>query len=172
MNLLVNCDYFSILKPVYDVLIFNLLNQDTAAVGFTHSCNIQKPWCSRCPKCAYVWINYMAYLPVEVVQPIFQGRNLLDVPENQLWFRQMLGLEAHTPFECIGQIDEVKLAFELCRRKGLKGFAMNVFEREVPPINVSLLLQRYLEIDEACPLPRDLHEKVIAQMRAAATRCF
>ncbi len=63
MNLVVNCDYFSILKPVYDVLIFNLLDQDLDAVLHTHSCNIQKPWCGRCPKCAYVWINYMAYLP-------------------------------------------------------------------------------------------------------------
>jgi hypothetical protein len=171
MNLLVNCNYFSILKPIYDVLIFNLLNQDKDAVVFTHSCNIQKPWCGRCPKCAYVWINYMAYLPGEVVHPIFNGQNLLDVPENQLSFRQMLGLEAHTPFECIGQIDEVKLAFELCRRKGLKGFAMNVFEREVPPVNVTLLMQRYLEIDESCELPTNLRDKVLAQMRAAAARC-
>ncbi len=56
----------------------------------------------------------------------------------------MLGLEAHTPFECIGQIDEVRLAFELCKRKGLKGAAMQVFEREVPPVDVPALLERYL----------------------------
>jgi hypothetical protein len=114
----------------------------------------------------------MAYLPAEVAEGVFRGLgNLLDAPENRLAFRQMLGLEAHTPFECIGQIDEVRLAFELCRRKGVRGAAMEVFEREVPPVDVSLTLARYLEINEALArecLPGSMRESVLAQMRAAA----
>jgi hypothetical protein len=172
MNIVENCHYFSILKPVYDVLIFNLLNQDIDAVPCTHSCNIQKPWCGRCPKCAYVWINYMAYLPTNIVQHMFADfGNLLDVPENQLSFRQMLGLEAHTPFECIGQIDEVRLAFELCRRKGLKGAAMQIFEREVPTVDVPLLLEQYLQVNGSqITLPEILKDNVLAQMHEAADR--
>ena len=171
-HLVENCRYFSILKPIYDVLIFNLLGQDLDAVVHTHSCNRHKPWCGQCPKCAYVWINYMAYLPAEVVERIFRGHgNLLDEPGNQLSFRQMLGLEAHTPFECIGQISEVRLAFELCRRKGVRGAAMEVFQREVPPVDVSVTLARYLEINEALArecLPDSMRAGVLAQMRAAA----
>lgn len=164
-----NCHYFSILKSIYDVAIFNLLRSDLDAVLHTHSCNLRKPWCGRCPKCAYVWINYMAYLPTVVVERIFHGLgNLLNVPENQVWFRQMLGLEAHTPFECIGQVEEARLAFELCRRSGLEGAAMDVFIREVPPVNVPRLLDRYLHINEKHTLPDILHDRVLSQMRKAA----
>ena len=171
-QLIENVRYFSILKPVYDVLIFNLLGQDLDAVPFTHSCNLQKPWCGKCPKCAYVWLNYMAYLPTDLVEKTFIGHgNLLDTPENQLWFRQMLGLESHTPFECIGQIDEARLAFELCRRKGLQGEAMGVFEREVPPVNIPSLLERYLAVNESLDtLPETLREGVLAQMRSASAQ--
>lgn len=127
-------DYFSLLKPIDDTLIFNLLlgdaSEDLAAVRATHSCNVRKPWCCRCPKCAYVWLGYMAFLPVEDVEPIF-GENLLDLEENQLTFRQMLGLEEHTPFECIGTVGETRLAFALCHRKGLKGRAMDTYLAEV-----------------------------------------
>lgn len=40
----------------------------------------------------------MAYLDVDLVNEIFKV-NLFDLPENQLWFKQMLGLAEHTPFE-------------------------------------------------------------------------
>ncbi|HSE39832.1 MAG TPA: hypothetical protein VLH08_03640, partial [Acidobacteriota bacterium] len=171
-NLIENCEYFSILKPIYDVLIFNLMLQDLDAARYTHSCNIKKPWCGRCPKCAYVWINYMAYLPVDLTQEIFRGLgNLLDVPENQITFRQMLGLEEHTPFECIGQVDEVKLAFELCKRKGLSGAAMQLFEREVAPVDIDLLLEKYLQvIEKNRTLPNILRNAVLQQLRDAATK--
>ncbi|CAF3440979.1 unnamed protein product [Rotaria socialis] len=126
--------YFSLLKPIHDVIIFSMLEEHLTSVLCTHSCNIIKPWCKRCAKCAYVWLNYMAYLPIELVNKIFNSENLLDLPENQISFRQMLGLEAHTPFECIGQISEVKLAFELVRRKGVMGTAMTTYTTNVTPI--------------------------------------
>ena len=37
------------------------------------------------------------------------------------------------PFECIGEIDEMKLVFECCRRKGLTGKAMDTFKEKVLP---------------------------------------
>lgn len=171
-HLVANCHYFSILKPIYDVLIFNLLNgHEPNAVFQTHSCNVRKPWCGKCSKCAYVWVNYMAYLPPSIVKNVFPDHgNLLDAPENQHSFRQMLGLELHTPFECIGEIDEARLAFELCRRKGVTGTAMGTFVREVPPVDVPSLLDRYLHVNEANNLPVMLRDGVLNQMRAAAER--
>lgn len=166
-QLVANIDYFSLLQPLYDVAIFNLLKQDLAAVPDTHSCNIRKPWCGRCPKCAYVWINYMAYLPEGLVDDLFR-ENLLDVEDNQLWFRQMLGLEAHTPFECIGQIPEARLAFERCRRKGLTGKAMHTFVREVPPVDVAQTTAAYLKMDfDGARVPAHLARRVYPLMREA-----
>ncbi len=182
-ELISNVSYFSILQPVYDVLIFNLLNRDLPAVPHTHSCNIRKPWCCKCPKCAYVWLNYMAYLPTHLVDSIFKMNpdksplpggnfvtlNLFDVEENQVWFRQMLGLEAHTPFECIGQIDEVRLAFELCRRRGLTGRAMDTFRTEVPALNWGAIIDKSLTVNcDAPSIPRSFADGIFPQMLAAA----
>jgi hypothetical protein len=162
-----NSHYFSLLKPIYDVVIFNLLRPNLDSVRFTHSCNIAKPWCKKCAKCAYVWLNYMAYLPVSFVNQMFEV-NLLDLPENQLWFRQMLGLEKHTPFECIGQINESRLAFELCRRKGLTGKAMTMFIEEVKDFNIYATVEDYLTVNHAySSMPINIANKIFPQLTAA-----
>ena len=83
-ELLPGTSYASLLKPAHDVLIFTALRESLAAVPATHSCNIDKPWCRRCAKCAYVWINYRAYLPAGVVTATFGDENLLDVGEPDL----------------------------------------------------------------------------------------
>ena len=43
----------------------------------------------------------------------------------------MLGFGEQIPFGCIGQVDEVRMAFQFCRLKGIKGKAMEIFEAEV-----------------------------------------
>ena len=162
-----NFSYFSILQPVYDVVIFNLLRRDTDAVKDTHSCNVQKPWCCRCPKCAYVWLNYMAWLDTDVVNAIFNV-NLFDIEENQLSFYQMLGLSEHTPFECIGQISETRLAFELCRRKGIRGKAMETYERHLPELDIEPILKKYLTVqDQQTGIPPAIAAQVLPQMHEA-----
>lgn len=147
-ELIAEVSYFSLLKPIYDVLIYNLLTRYQDGLPLAHSCNVEKPWCRRCAKCAYVWLNYMAYLPTELIDGIFDGDNLFDREENQLSYRQMLGLTEHTPFECLGTVDESRLAFELCRRKGLTGRAMDLFIAEVQPVDVEALLERFLRVEE------------------------
>jgi len=123
-ELLANVTYFSILKPVHDLVIFNALERRPDAVAATHSCNLVKPWCNRCAKCAYVFLNYSAYLPTELVAKVFPV-NLFDVPENVEHLRGLLGLAEHTPFECVGQVEESRLAFAVCARRGLRGRALD-----------------------------------------------
>ena len=163
-------DYFSLLKPIDDTLIFNLLAGDTAGVRATHSCNLRKPWCCRCPKCAYVWLGYMAFLPMEEVAPIF-GENLLELDENQLTFRQMLGLEDHTPFECIGTVGETRLAFALCHHKGLAGRAMETYLAEVhgrADFDVETQLDATLAIHPEHRIPSDLYPAIERLFRQGA----
>ncbi len=168
-ELVEDVDYFSLLKPIDDTLIFNLLADDEAAVRVTHSCNVRKPWCCRCPKCAYVWLGYMAFLPVDEVKPIF-GQNLLDLDENQLTFRQMLGLEDHTPFECIGTVSEARLAFALCHRKGLRGRAMQTFLKEVPEIDLDEALAKHLRIHPQHRIPPEIFAPVERLFTQGATQ--
>jgi hypothetical protein len=170
-ELVADVSYFSVLQPIYDVVIFRLLAKDLDAVPSTHSCNVKKPWCKRCPKCAYVWLGYQAHLPSAIVDAMF-GENLFELAENQLAYRQMLGLEAHTPFECIGQIDEARLAFELCRRKGMGGAAMRTFVSEVASkggVDVARIAEKYLAVDASAPtIPESMRAAVVTQMQDAA----
>lgn len=171
-ELVADVSYYSVLQPVYDTVIFNLLRQDQHLVGAraTHSCNIAKPWCGRCAKCAYVWLNYMAYLdPAEVGRAI--PGNLFDVEENQPWFFQMLGLGEHTPFECIGQVEEVRLAFELCRHKGLTGRAMDLYHQHFPVLDVAPIADRFLSVDMAqSAIPESLVRRLCPLLEAGAVQ--
>ncbi len=144
-HLIKDLHYFSILKPIYDTGIFSLLSHLPKGVEHTHSCNLIKPWCQKCAKCAYVWLMYMAYLPKDQVDAIF-NKNLFDVPENMRWFKQLLGLDAHTPFECIGEVPEVRLAFKRCHEKGVSGKAMDLFIRDCSDSIQPEVLHEYFSV--------------------------
>ena len=119
-QLVADLTMFHLLRPVYDVNVFALLNRDLDAVPSTHSCAQRKPWCGRCAKCIYVWMNYVAWLPAETVAACFEA-NLFDVPENRELLRKMLGLESYKPTDCVGTVSEARLAFAMCRAKGVGG---------------------------------------------------
>ena len=132
-SLVSNVDYFSLLKPIQDTRIYQIFSASPEALPSIHSCNIEKPWCKKCPKCAYVWANLVAVFDYDSVYAVFQT-NLLDDPDLTLSFRQLLGLEDQNAFECVGEIHETRLAFKTLYENGVKGKAMDIFEEEVLPI--------------------------------------
>jgi len=150
-NLISNFNYFSILQPIYDFRIFRNLTRYPEILYKIHSCNVQKPWCKKCAKCAYVWLGLMAVFPPEQVNSIFQV-NLFDDPDLLHIFKQMLGLTEHTPFECIGEVDESRLNMKKCWDKGLSGQVLDLFKAEIlenQSINWSEIEQKYDHIYEA-----------------------
>jgi len=97
------------------------------------------------------------------------ARRILAIFINAMWFRQLLGLSAHKPFECVGETSEVQLAFEICRRKGMRGKALDMYANEVPTPDVPALLDRYLAVDQATQtIPSDIRSRVLPQMLHAA----
>ena len=162
--------YYSILQPIHDVVIFALLRQHLDCIPLVHSCNLVPPWCKRCPKCCYVWLSLQAYMPQHIIDPMFDNENLLDVEENQVYFTQMLGLGDQKPFECVGEIREVQLAFELCRKKGIRGRAMEMFERKIAPeFDIALIVKCYTTVDkEKHSIPAKIAEQIIVEMQRAA----
>lgn len=142
--------WFSILEPLSDVLIFELLRDTGSRVLETHSCNVQKPWCGRCAKCAYVGLGYAAHLPDGVYESVFPI-DVLDLPENELFFRQMIGLAEHTPFECIGEVDEARLALALTAARGRRARAVELFRREGGTLDLASVLDRYATVHRSAP---------------------
>ena len=171
--LISNAQYFSLLQSVYDAVIFTVAGSRLPAATYTHSCNIVKPWCKRCPKCCYVWLMFMAFFPLEVVNEMFQGANLLDFPENEISFVQMLGLGSNKPFECVGEFDEAKLGFELCRRKGLQGKAMEIYkDKLLQTIDEKVLISlvtKYTTVysSEVCNVPPAVWDRLLPALKQA-----
>jgi len=91
-------------------------------------------WCGNCPKCAFAFAMFAAFLPKQTLQAIF-GKNFFDEESLQPFFRQLLGLEGFKPFECVGTPEETKAAFLLAEARGdlNDSNAMQVFKREVKP---------------------------------------
>ena len=167
-ELVSNITCFSVLRPIHDTVIFNFLRQFPNSVRNTHSCNHAKPWCYRCAKCAYVGLGFTAYLPHELAREMVPA-DLFDNPANQLFFRQLLGLTAHKPFECVGETGETRLAFEVCRSKGLRGRAIDLYANEAACLDPAELAQVYSEIAAPAPsFPPELWRRLSPLMRTAS----
>ncbi len=159
--------WFSVLQPLSDVLIFELLRDTGEAVLGTHSCNVQKPWCYRCAKCAYVALGYAAHLQDGIYERVFR-EDVLDLPENEGWFRGLMGLGEHTPFECVGEVGETRLALALCAARGRRSRAVRIFQEEVGAVNVEEVLARYGVVHEPHGIPPEMAGAILPRMREAA----
>jgi hypothetical protein len=95
--------------------------------------------------------------------------NLLEVPENHHWFRQLMGIDGSKPFECVGEIAESRLAFALCRRRGLRGTFADACADELPADGE--VLDQYLTVHRTPPtIPAAIASGVYPQMERAAAR--
>ncbi|MBO1053416.1 MAG: hypothetical protein HEQ25_15880 [Dolichospermum sp. DET73] len=129
-HLLTNFKYFSILQPIYDFRIFKNLSKYPEFIPKIHSCNVQKPWCKKCSKCTYVWLGLMAFSQQKIVDKVFKT-NLFNDVDLLPTFREIVGLSAHKPFECIGEIEESRLLMKRCLERGLTGTALDMFTEEI-----------------------------------------
>ncbi len=166
-HLVANVRYFSVLAPVHDEVIFELLARDAELVPLTHSCNVKKPWCGECAKCAYVWLQLAAHLPREIVDETF-GANLGERAQNQLHFRQLLGLAEHTPFECVGSATEARLALALARDRGMLGDRLTALADQVGAIDVAALAAPLVELVPAPAIPEHVARAVLPLLEDAA----
>lgn len=91
-------------------------------------------WCCECPKCAFAFVLFAAFLPRATLEKIF-GANLLNSPALEPTFRELLGLQGCKPFECVGTPDEVRAAFLLGKKRGEMNDTamMRLCEKEVIP---------------------------------------
>jgi hypothetical protein len=167
-HLISNFSVFSLLQPIHDVLIFTLMNNNLAVIEHSNSCNIDIQGCGSCPKCIYVDLGFKAYLPKDAPFREFKT-DPFDIEQNQFLYRQLLGLEQHLPFECIGQQDETNLAFALCVAKGYQGKALKQYQAaHLAPPDIEQLQNRYLNVHTEHNIPQFVAENVIPLMMIAA----
>ncbi len=161
-QLITDTNYYSTLMPLSDPAIFSIFSVlPWDLIKQAHSCNVTKPWCRRCAKCVYVWLFYLAFLDADkVTNEIFKGEVLFDIEDNYNILRMLVGLESQTPFECVGQPPESRLALALCFKKG---FNQSIVQELMKFINQdeledTLSIQFLVDADflEQCELPQKL----------------
>ncbi|MDO8468409.1 MAG: hypothetical protein Q7S29_01485 [Candidatus Peribacter sp.] len=140
-----NVEYFSLLRPLSELSIVQMFSTLPQYFSCVTSCNtnwkianrkspIANRWCGNCPKCAFAFAMFAAFLPEKTLQEIF-GKNFFNEESLLPFYRQLLGLEGFKPFECVGTIEETAAAFLLAEKRGESDTskAMQIFLKEVKP---------------------------------------
>ncbi len=143
--------YFSLLRPLYEIQIARLFAQHPRYLPAFKSCNrgiSANAWCGACPKCLFAFIILAPFVEPAALREAFGG-NLLDHSELLDCARELVGLSPVKPFECVGTREESLAALFL---------ASPHFKR--PDGTLPTLLRR---IADDCPIPPE-------ELRALAVR--
>lgn len=130
-QLLVGVHRSSLIKPLHDVKIFKTLFEIAGDLPYTtNSCNIEKPWCGKCEKCAYVFLGFAAYGNFAQVVAAFNKNMFDDHTLLPIW-EELLGLHDHISWECVGSADEAQVYFYKVWQQRLDNFATRLFEQRI-----------------------------------------
>jgi hypothetical protein len=81
--------------------------------------NTELHWCGECPKCANSFLLFAPFLDASELTSLFGGQDLFSKPMLQETFKGLLGVDGvMKPFECIGEIDELRYAYRKAQEKG------------------------------------------------------
>lgn len=76
-------------------------------------------WCGNCPKCANSYLLFAPFIKADSLRSIFGGQDLFTKLDLQDVFKGLLGIDGIIkPFECIGEVDELRCAYQLAQARG------------------------------------------------------
>lgn len=109
-------DYFSLLRPLYELQIARIFARFPRYFPVFRSCNRgqkENIWCCSCPKCLFAYTILFPFLDDAALRAIFSER-LFDRTELIDTAFDMIEPDAVKPFECVGSREETLIAFHLC----------------------------------------------------------
>jgi hypothetical protein len=111
--------YFSLLRGLSELHIAALFAKFTTYDEVVTSCNAafkqrdaSERWCGHCPKCRFVFLALAPFTGRERLVHIFGADVFADLTQLP-GYRELMGLTAHKPFECVGEIEESLVALRL-----------------------------------------------------------
>lgn len=117
--------YLNMLRPYSELKIAQIFTSFPQYFLTTTSCNrnwkissatAHQHWCGECAKCAFSFLLFSAFLPLEKVTEIF-GKNLFEDSSLLALYKELAGLEGIKPFDCVGTPEEVIAAFKLASKQ-------------------------------------------------------
>lgn len=157
-------NYFSVLKPIYEIRIAQGFAKLEQYFPYFNSCNLNpEHWCLNCPKCAFVFTLLAGFLSPAKTMSIFE-ENLFEKASLETTFLELMGLKGVKPLECVGEKEEVWLAMAGAINNGHKGKILDIFiEKILPKISINELQKKYLKINSSPGehnIPTSLLEKI------------
>ena len=113
--------------------IFSSCNRNFHIDG---SKNVNSRWCCDCPKCRFVFLGLAPFVEKKQLLEIFKY-NMLNDEKQEQGFAELLGTEGFKPFECVGEIAESQLAFNLIKGKSQwsKDYLIQYFSNKCPRVS-------------------------------------
>lgn len=114
-----NINYFSFLRPLYDLAVSSIFAKYGKYHKTFRSCNVGREeniWCGECSKCASVYLLLFPFFPYKKMISIF-GSDYFKREKLKTYFKRITGIEGIKPFECVGTREESILAIALAIRK-------------------------------------------------------
>jgi len=142
-----NIEYFSFLRPLYEIQIARLFSQYPRYFPVFLSCNVafqtnsgrKRPigrWCGQCPKCLFVFVSLYPFVENRELIKVF-SKNLFEDKKLLPLMLRLIGEKSFKPFECVGSKKESLIAFYLswkkAKRAGERPYLLNYFEKEILP---------------------------------------
>jgi hypothetical protein len=148
-----NIEYFSFLRPLYEIQIAKLFSKVPQYFNAFLSCNeayktnsgkklTTKKWCGNCPKCLFVFVSLYPFMGEKIIK-VF-GKNLFGDKKLIPLMLQLIGQEKFKPFECVGAKKENLVAFYLSFKKWVARSSANLphllkyFKEKILPISSHL----------------------------------
>ncbi len=151
-------EYFSFLRPLYELQIAKIFAQYPKYFGAFLSCNKarktysgRKPvsaprrgygearWCGKCAKCLFVFLALRPFAGEKQTVRIF-GKNLIEDTTMKPLLDELTGKKKFKPFECVGTIKESRAAFSLRLDPILSSWNKNHF---LPPMFSRIVKKEY-----------------------------
>lgn len=142
-------EYFSFLRPLYEIQISELFSYLPEYFPVFLSCNQahqtdsgkKKPigkWCNHCPKCLFVFMSLYPFIETKKLIRIF-GKNLFEDKKLLSIMQELIGEKRFKPFECVGTQKESLTALYLGLKKDRDRasiqlpFLLSYFEKKILP---------------------------------------
>lgn len=112
-------DYFSFLRPLYEIQISKIFSKLDKYFPVIKSCNKgskTNSWCCECPKCLSTFILLHPFLEEKDLLNIFPVNMYEDVSHKALLL-SLVGENEVKPFECVGTREEITIALYLSIKK-------------------------------------------------------
>lgn len=110
--------YFSLLRPLWEIQVSSIFSRLEGYHSAFLSCNVgqrSSQWCRNCPKCLSTYVLLYPHMG-EKTKTIF-GEDLFRRKDLFPLLKQLVGVERHKPFECVGTTEELRLSMYLSQQR-------------------------------------------------------